>query len=604
MIKSIAEIGINHGGDKKKLFRLIDLAKKSGCWGVKFQYRSENFFAKNDEMGSTLIRKELKKSNINDNWIIEIINYCKSIDINLGFSFFRNIDMELFFSKFDYIDFIKIPSPEFRNIDLINLAKSFSKQIMISYGGGREDEIFNFISKSKLRKNDVIFHCISNYPTSIGNQQLDFIDRLKNKFEFKIGYSSHDEDWEINLLAATKGIDFIERHLCEDKSDLGLDISTSSDFNDFKKLNKILSSIYDIYNCKFRVPNQGEILNIRNLGSSLYAIKDIDINSKVSIKDFEEKSPSVGITIEYFQQSNEKVLKKKILKGEPLLASHFKESYSISKKIIDFSDKNKISIPVRLHDFEKIKNKFKIKRYEFHLSFAEVMSLNQHYNKLLGIIRDDYEISIHLPDYIDENNLIDPFNSSEYVKNKSLEIIHICTDFASKIQKKTNKNCYVLGSLSMNPFESKDVFYKNALNLVNSIKEEYGVDLLYQWLPKKAWYFGGTVLVDLFCSEEDISYCKKYEIPLCLDIAHLILSANYFEKKWYDWFIQLKELCFHIHLSDAVGTDGEGVDFGNGDIHSIESLLEFKSIKVLEIWEGHIDDGKKFEEGLNYLHKL
>ena len=37
--------------------------------------------------------------------------------------------------------------------------------------------------------------------------------------------------------------------------------------------------------------------------------------------------------------------------------------------------------------------------------------------------------------------------------------------------------------------------------------------IVAQWLPKKAWYFGGTVLVDLFCSKEDIDLCLEYDIP-------------------------------------------------------------------------------------------
>jgi len=58
------------------------------------------------------------------------------------------------------IDFIKIPSPEFRNINLIKEAKKYSDCIMISYGGGEENEIIKAISDSDLRETDIVFHCI------------------------------------------------------------------------------------------------------------------------------------------------------------------------------------------------------------------------------------------------------------------------------------------------------------------------------------------------------------------------------------------------------------------------------------------------------------
>ena len=50
MVNFIAEIGINHGGDIKKAIKLISHASDAKVWGVKFQYRSDNFFAKNHEI--------------------------------------------------------------------------------------------------------------------------------------------------------------------------------------------------------------------------------------------------------------------------------------------------------------------------------------------------------------------------------------------------------------------------------------------------------------------------------------------------------------------------------------------------------------------------
>ena len=73
MTKLIAEIGINHGGKLDNAIELIKQASLANVWGVKFQYRSEGFFAKNDEMGSTLIKSELERSNLNNSWIKDLI---------------------------------------------------------------------------------------------------------------------------------------------------------------------------------------------------------------------------------------------------------------------------------------------------------------------------------------------------------------------------------------------------------------------------------------------------------------------------------------------------------------------------------------------------
>ena len=52
-----------------------------------------------------------------------------------------------------------------------------------------------------------------------------------------------------------------------------------------------------------------------------------------------------------------------------------------------------------------------------------------------------------------------------------------------------------------------------------------------------------------------------------------------------------------------MGIDGEGVPFGDGDIHSLKEILKQSSVKVLEIWEGHLNSGEKFIDALEYLHE-
>jgi N-acetylneuraminate synthase len=319
-------------------------------------------------MGSTLIREELEKSNLQENWIPELIEYSRSLGLKVGFSFFREKDLIEFFElkKFE-TDFIKIPSPEFRNIPLIKKAKNYAS-IMISYGGGEEEEIRGYINRSDLSSKDVVFHCISNYPIAIGNQQLEFLNRLRTFSKAQTGYSSHDEEWEVNLFAAQYGIKYIERHLCESKLDVGLDISTSSDPSEFKRLNHLLSNYNSILQSSKRTPNQGEVLNVRNLGTSLYSKRDIPTGEKLYIEDFEEKSPRVGISQQEFELVEDKILKHPLRKGEALIDSHFKlVDSTIEKELSDFSNQSQLSLPVRLHDFDFFKSRFKFDGYEIHL---------------------------------------------------------------------------------------------------------------------------------------------------------------------------------------------------------------------------------------------
>lgn len=605
-INVIAEIGINHKGDFSKVKRLIYYASECGCWGIKFQFRGKDFFSKNDEMGSTLIREELEKSKLVIEWISELIFLSRLKKLKIGFSFFSKRDLEFFIENKNWsLDFIKIPSSQFRDIKLIEKAKKHSKIVMVSYGGGTGNEIKNAIKDSKFRKSDVVFHCISNYPVLTGNQQLDFLNEIDNNTSAQKGYSSHDENWEINLIAANYGISFIERHLCESKNEVGLDITTSSDPVEFKKLVFITSKFQSIKKCIKRVPNQGEILNVRNLGTSLYASEDIEKDSVVSLSSLTEKSPAIGLSSNDFKDLESKVLVKTLKKGAPLLKFYFeKTNPKISVEQSDFANENGLSLPVRLHDFVQITNKFNFINYELHFSYKEIKSLiDNGFEDLLLKIKTSYNISIHLPDYISKDELINPLSKNENVSNKSRNIIDYCVLLAKEIELKTRNQCLIVGSFSMNEFDSKNDFYNNFKKYISHIEASSGIKILAQWLPKMAWYFGGSIQVDLFSSEKDIEMCNKYKIPLCLDIAHLILSANYYKSDWKEWYNQLIKLTKHIHLSDAIGIDGEGVPFGEGDIHSLEEILNHPSVKVLEIWEGHLNGGEKFIDGLKYLHE-
>ena len=96
----------------------------------------------------------------------------------------------------------------------------------------------------------------------------------------------------------------------------------------------------------------------------------------------------------------------------------FKKMKKISSKEIKFCKKHKVTLPVRKHDVDKIRKEFSTGRYEFHLSYSEVDS---GLNKIM--INPNEEYSIHLPDYIGPNHLIDPFGEpmikkrSEFILN-------------------------------------------------------------------------------------------------------------------------------------------------------------------------------------------
>ena len=147
MVKLIAEIGINHQGKFSKIKKLIDGTCEAKVNFIKFQYRrnAKSFFTNTLEMGSTLIKDELKNLFISDKDYIKAFQYAKKLNLKIGVSFFRTEDIKYLTKKFKF-DFIKIPSAEALNFELIKTAMKNSKQIMLSLGGANWNDI-NLLKK-------------------------------------------------------------------------------------------------------------------------------------------------------------------------------------------------------------------------------------------------------------------------------------------------------------------------------------------------------------------------------------------------------------------------------------------------------------------------
>ena len=70
---------------------------------------------------------------------------------------------------------------------------------------------------------------------------------------------------------------------------------------------------------------------------------------------------------------------------------------------------------------------------------------------------------------------------------------------------------------------------------------------------------------------------------------------------------KLRPLIGHMHIAHASGIDGEGLTFGHGDAENIELFtraLDFDRLKVIEVWQGHLDQGAGFQMALMQLWEL
>ena len=591
----IAEIGINHDGSFEKAQALVDVAAKSGCDAVKFQYRnlSRTYVASHSEIGDEILKAETGRAYLSPDELVTLSLLSRSLGLEAGISFFTKEDLGDFLSLSEDFDFFKIPSAELKNKPLIESLQTFEKHIYISVGAHSEQDIDSVFETLPEDDSWTPMHCVSNYPVALHNSSLGYLRFLAEKWSRPIGFSSHDEHYETCLLAMAEGASVIERHITFDRESSGLDHSSSSTPDEFEKL-RYFADTFDamMSGNNPRVPNSGELINLQNLGRSLYAKENLRPGT-VNVQDFVYRSPRVGLGFELFEESDSVRILDGLPKNKPLTESLISGELVPEQGHIDFARRNLLALPVRIHDYEEISERLPVGAYEFHLSYQEVFGEFQ----ILEKIRQEHKFSIHLPDYVSSTELLDPFYSENAAAQRSNEILRRVSELATKLQEKTGKEVPIVGSFSIAP-QGKHHFYKNIARLVGEFSSR-GLSLMPQWLPPFAWYFGGSQKLTVFNDALDVKMITEHGLKICLDTSHLLMGANYFGTDKFELFESLISQAGHIHIADAQGIDGEGTGVSNkvtGNWDLISRAIEAPITKVIEVWQGHLDNYQGFSK--------
>jgi len=602
-MKIIAELGINHRGSAGIAEQLIDIAAEAGAWAAKFQYRAkQGFYQATNEIGDEILKQEIDDSYMAPETVLELAGRIRARGMAVGISFFKFEDTADFGDNIREFDFFKVPSAELMNEDLILAMAGLGKPLILSTGGHGEEDIFRAIDATSSIPDVTYLHCISNYPVLLGNQQMRFIKTLRERTDAPIGYSTHDQDWEVCLVAAANGATVFERHLTMDKQGRGIDDSSSSDPEEFRRLCKLLNAYDAVQGNGRREINQGERINMQNLGSSLYASRDIAPGEALTPDNTVVKAPRKGLTLGEVKRRGETEVKRAVSAGTAISGLHFTEAKApLEPELVAFCDAKQLSIPLRLHDAKVLQTRFPIRNNELHLSYEEVGAFGRDMAEGLSKLDLSRHYSIHIPDYIDSKTLIDPLSDDDRVRDGSLRVIGTCVDLALELERRTGAAVPIVGSFSRLRPEGKRETYLRLKEVLDEVGLARGAPIYPQWLPRIAWYFGGADVLDMFCGEDDIDIVQDIGMNLCLDLSHLILSANYSKADWRRWCDRLMPLARHIHIADAVGIDGEGIEFGQGDLGDPAAYLEGPQRKVLEVWQGHLSEGDGFDNAIRQL---
>lgn len=309
MITIIAEAGINHNGNIKKAFELIDIAKDCGADVIKFQtWKTKNVF--NSNFNKEFIT-DLKKWEFDFKTFIKLKEYCIRKKI-----FFMSTPDDFESAKFlnKIQNTFKIGSGEINNHIFLKYIASFRKKIILSTGASNLIEVkraLECILGQGMRKKDVtIMHCTSLYPTSFNDVNILAINELK-KLNVNIGYSDHTVGYEASIMAVALGATTIEKHFTYNKNAMGPDHKMSLNPKELKEFIATLRNAYLALGDGKKRPRMLEKKIIKEIRKSFVASKNISKNEFINISNVTLKRPALGIQAD----NHKKVINKKSKKN-------------------------------------------------------------------------------------------------------------------------------------------------------------------------------------------------------------------------------------------------------------------------------------------------
>lgn len=615
---TIAEVGNNHNGDIGLAKELVDLAVEAKANCVKFQMRDlaslySNKGKKADaryDLGSQYTLDLLNKFKLSNDEMCQVFDYCKLRSIlplctPWDLTSVRVLD--------DYgLEGFKVASADLTNFEILEALAKTGKPMICSTGMSSESEIKGSVEfLRKLGASFALLHCNSTYPTPFKDINLNYLPRLKQFSKTIVGYSGHERGIAVPLAAVALGARIIEKHFTIDRNMEGNDHKVSLLPEEFSEMVRQIRHIEEAMgHDKERELTQGELINRECLAKSLMINCDLSKGEIIKQSMITIKSPGNGIQPNRIDELVGKVAQREFRSGDFFFETDItpqlpkKERYFFSRPY---------GIPVRFHDYTSLTDDMQLDFVEFHLSYHDLdVELEKYISGPQSI-----GFAVHSPELFINDHILDlASEDGDYLKC-SISELRRTVAVASNLKKYfpiTPRPVLVLNAggwttQSFLPAGLRKALYARVADALREV-DLSAVQLAIQTMPPFPWHFGGQSHHNLFVDPDEIvEFSELTGHKICLDVSHSMMACNFYHWDLNEFLKKVLPHTIHLHIVDAKGVDGEGVQIGHGDVDFTilrESLNKYapKIQFIPEVWQGHKNRGEGFWAGLNFLEKI
>ena len=622
----ISEIGINHQGDVALAKQLVDLSLEAGADIVKFQLRDmESLYRQGaagsggEDLGPQYTLDLLAKYNLEADQLFEVFDHCADIGIDVMCTAWDPVSVD---RLVDYgVPSLKVASADMTNHSLLRHMAASGTPMVISTGMSTEGEIRETVDVIRSTGAAHAFlHCQSTYPAPFKDVNLAYLTRLAELTQAPVGYSGHERGFHVALAAVALGARIIEKHFTLDRDLEGNDHKVSLLPGEFAEMVQRIREVEDALGTTApRAVSTGEMMNRVNLAKSLVATRRIEVGETLTPADVDIKSPGRGLQPNAYDKLVGRTTTRAFEPGDFFYATDLGDSTPRGRA---YSFSRPWGLAVRYHDIEAMTRDTTPDFLEFHFSYKDldlpVAEVFEPYPDGLPM-----GFTTHSPDLFAGDFLLNLASTDDAHWERSILELQRVVDTTREMQQHFRKPAdaraddqgpVIVASLGgfttdafVSPGEREEMYARVAAGLARV--DDSGVRLCAQTLPPYPWYMGGQLYCNLFVDPRDTAeFAERYDRRLCFDVSHSKLSANYLGMSFADATALLAPHTEHLHLVDATGVDGEGVQVGDGEIDWAVLAQQLRDLSpgvsfIPEIWQGHVNDGEGFWIALERLEQ-
>lgn len=298
----VAEMNSCHMGKIDNARAMVAKAKEIGCSAVKFQsWTTESLYSADYYRANPMAKRMVSGFSLSEDNLKNLSLYCKELGIDFSSTPYSNSEVDFLLDECG-AKFVKIASMDLNNVDFLRYIAKKGVPIVLSTGMGTREEIIKAVEIIKDAGNEdiCVLHCVSQYPTSIEDLNLNNLNMLKDLFPgMAVGLSDHTIGYEAALASVAMGAHLIEKHFTLNNKRIGWDNQMATEPEEFAVLIKKCNQICEAMGSYERIITPAELEQKQKMRRSFVAACNISAGQVITEDLLDRKRPQTGIPVDH-----------------------------------------------------------------------------------------------------------------------------------------------------------------------------------------------------------------------------------------------------------------------------------------------------------------